>query len=130
MIIYSQHSERAVNSETKCYDFCSFCKHIWKVLLMCRLGIFQLYLIESSWARGPGKRMPPISTCMKNIQIIINIFTVSQDSLVNRNQVTVFVKKILYSYIKNISMHLIYYSFVKFCFIYIQVPIGLLCLFF
>lgn len=51
---------------------------------MCRLGIFQLYLIESSWARGPGKRMPPISTHMKNIQIIINIFTVSQDSLVNK----------------------------------------------
>lgn len=49
---------------------------------MCRLEIFQLYSIESSWARGPGKRMPPISTHMENVQIIINIL--SQDSLVNK----------------------------------------------
>lgn len=100
MITYSQHSERAVSSETKCYDFCSFCKCIWKVLLICGLEIFQLYLIEASWARGPGKGMPPINTHMKNVQIIINVFTVIQDSLVNKESSYCVCEKKLCSYIK------------------------------
>lgn len=105
MIIYSQQSERATNSETMCYNFCNFCKHIGKVVLICRLGIFKvafhLCLIKSGCAR---------SLVQENIGYSTHIFHIcvcdlSRELLVMthyqiRNQCTIF-----YFYIHIISYY-------------------------